>query len=102
MSNKFVRILGVVVALRRATLLSMAQDEKTVGSIQKQADDAGKLDWKTLAKQGETLAKTHDLSDVMNLFKTRKLDEDGKIEVKTSGVGVGKKPGAIKPDGIEA
>src|SRR6185369_2367441 len=102
MSSKFVRFFGVALVLCCATLFTIAQDAKTADSIQKQADDVTKKDWKALSKQGEALAKTHDLADVMNLMRTRKLDEKGNIEVKTSGVGVGKEPGKIKPDGIEA
>jgi hypothetical protein len=44
-------------------------------------------------KEAEALvAKKKDLGDVMNMFKARK----------TGGLGIGPKPGAIMPDGIEA
>jgi hypothetical protein len=44
-------------------------------------------------KEAEALvAKTKDLGDVMNMFKARK----------NGGLGIGPKPGAIMPDGIEA
>lgn len=102
MLSKFARFLGVTALLGCASLISLAQDAKTAASLEKQADDADKKDWKTLSKQGEALAKTHDLADVMHLFKTRKLDDAGKVVPKTSGLGVGKEPGKIKPDGIEA
>jgi hypothetical protein len=43
-------------------------------------------------KESETLAKKMVLGDVMNSFKSRKH----------GGLGIGPKPGAIMPDGIEA
>jgi len=104
MSSKFVRFFGVTLLLGCATLFAVGQDAKTAESIEKQADDAAKKDWSELSKQGQALAKAKDLdlSEVMNLFKTRKLGPGGAVDPKTSGLGVGKVPGAIKPDGIEA
>jgi hypothetical protein len=43
------------------------------------------------AKQAKALAKTAELEEVMHLFKPRKKQ----------GLGVGTKPGALTPDGIE-
>jgi len=96
MRSKFVRFLAVAVTLGCAGLWAGAQDPKAVEAITKQADDVEKKDWKDLSRQGEAIAKANDLKDVMDLFKLRRPGE------KVSGLGVGKTPGAIKPDGIEA
>lgn len=90
--------LGVVAALLGGFgLLSVyAQDKAVVESVGKLAGDASKKSWADLSKDGSAVAKKHELVDVMNLFKLRK------VGAKTSGWGIGEKPGAITPDGIEA
>jgi len=69
--------------------------EEAKAAIQKLAGDAGTKDWEALSKAGAEVAKKNELEDVMNLFKLRK---PGKV----AGLGVGKDPGQITPDGIEA
>src|SRR5438309_84768 len=96
MRSKFARFLAVAVTLGCAGLWAVAQDPKAVEAVTKQADDVEKKDWKELSRQGEAIAKANDLKDVMDLFKLRRPGE------KVSGLGVGKTPGVIKPDGIEA
>ena len=97
MSSNYTRALGVVLALGGGALLSMAaQDKAVVETIEKQADDVGKKDWAELSKQGEAVAKKHELMDIMNLMKLR--NAPGKVK----GMGVGKEPNKIKPDGIDA
>jgi hypothetical protein len=97
MNSKYTRALGVVLALGGSALLSTAaQDKAVVATIEKQADDVGKKDWTALTKQGEEVAKKHELMDIMNLMKLR--NAPGKVQ----GMGVGKEPGKIKPDGIDA
>jgi hypothetical protein len=96
MRSKFARFLAIAVSLGCAGLWAVAQDPKAVDAITRQADDVQKKDWKDLARQGEAIAKANDLKDVMDLFKLRRPGE------KVSGLGIGKTPGNIKPDGIEA
>jgi mevalonate kinase len=90
--------LGVAVALLGGFgLLSVyAQDKEVTESITKLAGDSTKKSWADLTKDGAAVAKKHELVDIMNLFKLRKTG------AKTSGWGVGEKPGGISPDGIEA
>lgn len=90
--------LGVVVALLGGFgILSVyAQDKVVTESVGKLAGDSSKKSWADLSKDGSAVAKKHELVDVMNLFKLRK------VGAKTSGWGVGEKPGTIMPDGIEA
>ena len=61
-------------------------------AIQKLAQTVAKPDVATARKEAEALAKTIELDSLMDLFKLRTKD----------GLGVGTKPGAITPDGIEA
>jgi len=96
MRSKLARFLGVMAVLGGCGLLALAQNPVLVASINKQADDVARKDWKELSSQGETLARTHDLLHVMELFRLRRLG-GGNI-----GLGVGKVPGVITPDGIEA
>jgi cytochrome c556 len=69
-----------------------AADEKEVrDAILKLADLVEKKDPAGVKKEGEAVAKKHELDEVMYLFKHRTK----------KGLGVGAKPGAIMPDGIE-
>jgi hypothetical protein len=61
---------------------------KIAAAIEKGDDDTAKSEAKALAK------KIEEIDVVMDLMKLRKKDGTG-------GVGVGKKPGAIQPDGID-
>ncbi len=88
-------ILGAALVLAGGLALA-ADDEKPADVINKQADKVGKSDWETASKAGADIAKKHELLDVMNLLKLRNP------AAKVQGMGVGKVPGAIKPDGIEA
>jgi hypothetical protein len=93
--SSYARFLGVVLTLGGAALLADPPDPATIEAINKQADEVAKKDWKELTRQGEALAKKHDLAKVMQLLKPRSAPQN-------PGIGVGKKPGDIKPDGIEA
>ena len=101
MRKKYVMVLGIGVALVAGVgMLSVRAVEEAPAApdVQKLADQAGKKDWAELSKEGQTISKKYnDLIDVMGVFKMRKKDGKG-----TSGLGVGKVPGAILPDGIEA
>src|SRR5262245_39366625 len=101
MKNTCIRFLGIVLALGGACLLSVAADEKeAVASIHKQADDMTKKDWAAASKAGEAIAKKHELEDIMYVMKLRRANPRGAGFV--GGLGIGGKPGAITPDGIEA
>jgi hypothetical protein len=54
-----------VLALSGATLLAEPPNLDTVKAIGKQADEVGKKDWKELTKQGQDIARKHDLAQVM-------------------------------------
>jgi hypothetical protein len=70
-------------------------DRGVAADIQSLADLVSKKNNAALKEEGEALAKKYkNLSQVMNVFKER--------TPKGGGLGVGKKPGAIQPDGIEA
>jgi len=92
MRNALTRFVAVVLALACAGYTALAQNPSVAEVINKQADDVSMKDWKALSMQGQPLARMHDIADVMNLMKIRK----------NGGVGVGRVPGAVQPDGIEA
>lgn len=97
--KKLAVVLGVALAAGTGLVAVRAQSEEAkaaAAAIQKQADDTSKKSWDELSATGKELARKHELLDVMNLLKLRKTD------AKVSGLGVGVKPGAISPDGIEA
>jgi len=100
MTKKHAMVLGIGLALLAGVgvlSLNAADDDKGAnGDVKKQADEVGKKGWDELAKAGQPIAKKHELLDVMNGFKLRKPG------AKIQGIGIGDKPGAITPDGIEA
>jgi hypothetical protein len=65
-------------------------DIRKIADLFEQGDLAG-----AKAQAKASAGKIEDLEEVMNLFALRKADGKG-------GEGIGPKPGAIKPDGIEA
>jgi len=69
-----------------------AAGKKVAEAIQKLADTLAKPDVASAKKDAESLAKSIELDSVMDLFKLRSKE----------GLGIGSKPGAITPDGIEA
>lgn len=96
--RKHVRVLAVAVASALALGLvilpaGLAADEKNpaAGPVLKAAEALKKGDDASAKKEIEALKKM-DLEGVMHLFKLRDK----------GGLGVGDKPGAVKPDGIEA
>src|SRR5262245_22461052 len=101
MRKKYVMVLGIGVALVAGVgMLSVraVEEASAAPDVQKLADQAVKKDWAELSKERQTISKKYnDLLDVMGVFKMRKKDGKG-----VSGLGVGKQPGAIVPDGIEA
>ena len=75
----------------------VADDKADVrAAVQKVADAVEKGDADTAKKLAEEIAKDQELENVMYLMKKR--DSKGKAK---GYFGVGKQPGAIKPDGIE-
>jgi hypothetical protein len=82
-------VLGLMLLLVRG---GHAGDEKDLApGVRKVADMLAKGDKADAAKLAKDLAKNADLDDIMHLFKLRKK----------KGIGVGKTPGAVVPDGIE-
>src|SRR5690348_16351471 len=93
---RWLAVGGIVSALVvwSLALVSRAADEdkELRDSIEKLADVFAKKDLATAKTQGEAIAnKLDEVAPVMDLLKPR---GDG-------GLGVGTKPGAITPDGIE-
>lgn len=75
-----------------------AQEGAEKAAILKIADAIGKGEADAAKTQAKALAgKIEEIEEVMNLMRPRKI-KDGKVE---GGLGVGDKPGAITPDGIE-
>jgi hypothetical protein len=83
----------VVWSLALVSRGTAADEEKEVrDSVEKLADAFAKKDTATAKTQGDAIAKKiEEVAEVMDLLKPR---GDG-------GLGVGPKPGAITPDGIE-
>ncbi len=90
-------LLGTALILAGGFSVLAADDTPAATAIKKLADDAGTKDWAEFSKAGSEVAKKHELDKVMNGFKMRKPNLKG-----IAGIGVGAKPGAITPDGIEA
>jgi hypothetical protein len=85
--------LGALTAGR----LAGAEDKGDLkGSVQKVADALSKGDMAAAKKDAEEIAKGIEVEDVMNLMGMRKAG------AKKAVFGIGKEPGEIKPDGIEA
>jgi hypothetical protein len=98
MMKKYTMGLGAALVLAAGVgLLSVrAADDKGIPTdTNKLADQVAKKDWAELTKEGATIAKKYDLDKIMYQFKLRNAP-------KNPGVGIGSKPGLIKPDGIEA
>ncbi len=102
-------LAAALVLASGVSVLALADDDKdkpspetkaAAAAVQKLADDVGKKDWDTLTKAGSEVAKKNELEHVMAGFKMRR------VVVKTGdavgGIGIGKVPAAITPDGIEA
>jgi hypothetical protein len=101
MRTQHALVLGLTLAA--AGVVFCADDEPSPAEpdVQRLADRAGKKDWADLSKEGAAVAKKlkaekRELLDVMNVFRKRMKDNG------VQGIGVGDKPGSIKPDGIEA
>jgi len=95
--RKYATVLGAGLALLAGVgvvALRAADNKELHADTRKQADDVGKKDWDELSKAGAAIAKKYMLDDVMYQFKPRNAK-------KNPGIGIGSKPGAIKPDGIE-
>src|SRR5437588_9114419 len=95
-------ILGAALVLASGFSMLALADEPTpeakaaAAAIQKLADGAGKTKWEDITKASADVAKKNELEHVMDLMKMRRA------EAKVPGLGVGKNPGKITPDGIEA
>jgi len=98
MTKKVAMVLGIGMVLAAGVgVLSVRGGEALAApDIKKLADQVGKKNWDELAREGQAVANKHkELRDIMNVFKPRKK------EAEVSGLGVGDRPGAILPDGIE-
>jgi hypothetical protein len=95
MRKRRVVILATLVVLAlSAWAVRSAIDRGEAADIRRLADLVATKDDVALKEEGETLAKKYkDLGPFMKLFKERTAK---------GGLGVGKKAGAIQPDGIEA
>jgi hypothetical protein len=90
-------VLGLAIGLMAADNGGAAADKADLRSVvQKIADALQQKNSAQAKKAAEQIAKNNDLEDVMHLMAKR--DPAGKAKV----FGVGNKPGAIQPDGIEA
>jgi soluble cytochrome b562 len=90
-------VLSLAIGLLAASSGGAADDKADLRStVQKIAEAIAQKDSDQAKKLAETVAKNNDLEDVMHLMSKR--DPAGKAKV----FGVGKKPGAVTPDGIEA
>jgi cytochrome c556 len=105
MKKKYAMVLGIALALVAGggvLVVRAAEESPATPDIKKQADQVSRKGWDDLTKEGEAIAKKHSgptgLADVMAVFKLRRTDKEAKV----IGIGVGPKPGAILPDGIEA
>jgi hypothetical protein len=96
MTKRRVVILATLVVLALsgyAVWFAIGRGE--AADIQKLADQVARKNDAALKEEGEALAKKYkNLGQLMNLFKER--------TPRGGGLGVGKLPGAIQPDGIEA
>jgi cytochrome c556 len=90
-------VLSLAIGLLAASSGGAADDKADLRStVQKIADAIAQNNADQAKKMAEDVAKSNDLEDVMHLMSKR--DPAGKAKV----FGVGKKPGAVQPDGIEA
>ena len=74
--------------------LQAADDKPLHAATKKLAAEAGTKDWAALSKAGAPIAKKYMTDEIMYQFKPRNAK-------KNPGIGVGSKPGAVTPDGIE-
>ena len=95
MTKRRVVILATLVVLALSGWAAWsAIDRGEAADIQRLADRVAKQNDTALKEEGEALAKKYkNLGPFMSLFKARTVK---------GGLGVGKKAGAIQPDGIEA
>src|SRR5262245_12822049 len=91
-------VLGIALLLLAGVgvLTVHAGEAAAAPDIKKLADQVGKQKWDDLSRDGQVVGSVYPLLDVMNVLKLRRP------RVGVSGIGVGDKPGAIVPDGIEA
>lgn len=97
MMRKYATVLGAGLALLAGVglvTLRAADDEPLHAATKKLADEVGSKDFDTLSKAGAPIAKKFETDRIMYQFKPRNAK-------KNAGIGVGTKPGEIKPDGIE-
>src|SRR5580765_4027528 len=89
-----VALLAGIWAAVATDTVSAADKKKIIAELEKIADllDKGKADDAKKAADAFAKGKDFDMAEVMAIFKLRTK----------GGLGVGPKPGDIKPDGIEA
>jgi hypothetical protein len=97
-TKKCAMVLGIALVLVASIgLLTVRAGEiESARDIKKLADQVGKQKWDDLSRDGQVIGSTYSLLDVMTVFKKRKPGPG------VGGIGVGDKPGANLPDGIEA
>jgi len=104
MRTKYALVLGLGLTLAGAGVVYCGDEDAPSPAepdVKKLADQVGKKDWAALSKEGAAIAKKleaekNELTQVMQVFRKRMKDNG------VQGIGVGDKPGSIKPDGIEA
>jgi hypothetical protein len=94
MTKQNAMVLGIALVLLASVGLLTVRAGEAV-DIKNLADQVGKQKWDDLSRDGQVIGSTYSLLDVMTVFKKRKPGPG------VGGIGVGDKPGAIVPDGIE-
>lgn len=90
-------VLSLAMGLSAAGIGGAADDKADLRTtVQKIADAIEKKDTNDAKKLAQEVAKNNELEDVMHLMSKRPPTGKGQA------FGVGEKPGAINPDGIEA
>ena len=83
MTKKHTLVLGLGLALVAGVGVAVyaADDNAAFADLKKQADQVGKKSWDELSKEGQALAKKHELLDIMYAFKLRKGKSVAEVEL---------------------
>jgi len=87
---------GLLTACAAASPPPNDESEAAKAAVLKHAAQVGKKSWAELVKEAAPVARKHELFDLMGVLRKRDPEDP------RSGLGVGARPGAIKPDGIDA
>jgi hypothetical protein len=91
------KLVAVAVTAFLALTVGAADGPKqdpVAADVLKLADEVRGKDWPAAKKAAAAVAKDHERPELMDLFKPRKENSPG--------LGIGPKPGAITPDGIDS